>query len=86
MLSSQRKGPFRLYKFDKPANGLVRLVRADELSPEWLAAQIRRTYSEACKIVSLARSLGLTCFPVEPPIHDLGVKFGVASERSLPSP
>jgi hypothetical protein len=52
-------GYIRLLKFSKPNSGCVSVTTVVELTPEWLAAEIKRTYFEIKKVSSIGRSLGL---------------------------
>jgi hypothetical protein len=57
------QGPWRLLKFSPPENHTVRVEEAVDLTPEWLALQIQRTYGELQKVIRLSQKLGLACFP-----------------------
>lgn len=56
-------GPYRLVKFAKPVNGAVEVASVAELTAARLDHEIERTGSELRKVVRVARSLGLACFP-----------------------
>jgi len=62
-LSSQPTGPFQLLKFSRPIQGKVKVTTALYLTPQWLMDQIKHTNDEVQKIMSVGRSLGLSCFP-----------------------
>ena len=59
----QPTGPFKLLKFSRPKAGTVQVTAAVDLTPAWAAQQVKRTFEELNKVVRLARSLGLACFP-----------------------
>ena len=65
VLGNEAEGPFHIFKFSKPnkSKTQVKVGLSVEMTPEWLAAQVRRTYDETLKIMNAARQLGLECFP-----------------------
>ena len=65
VLGNEAEGPFHIFKFSKPnkSKTQVRVELSVEMTPEWLAAQVRHTYDETLKIMNAARQLGLECFP-----------------------
>lgn len=63
VLSLHPDGPFRIIKFSKPINGKVQVAISVEMTPDWLSQQTKRTHDEILKVVRLAQSMGLECFP-----------------------
>jgi hypothetical protein len=62
VVSFHPTGPFRMLKFSKPKSGYVSVTTVVELTPDWLADQVKRTYSEVAKVAFIGRSLGLPFF------------------------
>jgi hypothetical protein len=63
--SVQPQGPYRVLKFSKPHRGRARVSVAQDMTPEWLSGQVRRTYGEVQKVARVGRAIGLPCFPAE---------------------
>jgi hypothetical protein len=63
VMADVRQGPFHIFKFSKPRCGKVQVTVSIEMTPDWLAQQIKRTADELRKVVEVGRALGLKCFP-----------------------
>jgi len=56
-------GPYRIVKFGRPANGVVRVASVMELSEDRLKLEVKRSGDELLKVVRVSRELGIACFP-----------------------
>jgi len=63
VLSLNPEGPFRILKFSKPIDRKTQVKISVEMTPEWLSQQTKHTHDEILKVVRLAQTLGLECFP-----------------------
>jgi hypothetical protein len=65
ILANHPEGPYRIIKFSKAKDAMVQVESVFDITPEWLASQVKKTENEMQKMIIISHQLGLKIFPEE---------------------